>query len=234
MVFGRHDLTRDPPISRVDLVACRNTLMYLNAETKAYVLPRLHYALREGGYLFLGRAEMVLGGGTGRFTPVSLKHRIFVATPHHLPATPSSSDFAERRPFDLAAPVPEPLDAGQAPLLSPADYRPGPVAELLVDVDLVVTGANDAARDLLALDAHDVGRPLRELPVAFAPARSRDPGPPGDRRRLVARPGDRPLRHVRRPGPDHRGPDSADSRRAAAGGRRRHHLRRRPRRGAAA
>ncbi|MGO9855801.1 MAG: CheR family methyltransferase [Acidimicrobiales bacterium] len=169
VVFGRHDLTRDPPISRVDLVACRNTLMYLNAETKAYVLPRLHYALREGGYLFLGRAEMVLGGGTGRFTPVSLKHRIFVAAPHHLPATPSSSDFAERRPFDLAAPVPELLDAGQAPLLSPADYRPGPVAELLVDVDLVVTGANDAARDLLALDAHDVGRPLRELPVALRP-----------------------------------------------------------------
>ena len=88
VVFGRHDLTRDPPISRVDLVACRNTLMYLNAETKASVLPRLQYALREGGYLFLGRAEMVLGGGTGRFTPASLKNRIFVAMPHHLQADP--------------------------------------------------------------------------------------------------------------------------------------------------
>ena len=169
VVFGRHDLTRDPPISRVDLVACRNTLMYLNSETKASVLPRLQYALCEGGYLFLGRAEMVLGGGSGRFTPASLKHRIFVAMPHQLQATLYPSEFAERSPFDLAAPVPEPLDAGPAPLLSQADYRPGPVAELLVDADLVVTGANDAARDLLALDAHDIGRPLRELPVASRP-----------------------------------------------------------------
>ena len=46
VVFGRLDLTRDPPISRVDLVACRNTLMYLNAETQAFVIPRLQYALR--------------------------------------------------------------------------------------------------------------------------------------------------------------------------------------------
>ena len=233
VVFGRHDLTRDPPISRVDLVACRNTLMYLNAETKASVLPRLQYALREGGYLFLGRAEMVLGG-TGRFAPASLKHRIFVATPHLLLATPFSSDFAERRLFDLAAPVLQPLEEGEAPLLSHADNRPGPVAELLVDVDLVVTGANDAARDLLALDAHDIGRPLPRAPGGDAPARSRDPGPPGDRGRLLARPGNLSLRHARRPGPDHRGPDPADSRRAAAGGRRRHHLRRRPRLGAAA
>ena len=41
VVFGRLDLTRDPPISRVDLVACRNTLMYLTAETQKYVIPRL-------------------------------------------------------------------------------------------------------------------------------------------------------------------------------------------------
>ena len=46
VVFGRLDLTRDPPISRVDLVACRNTLMYLNAETQGFVIPRLQYALR--------------------------------------------------------------------------------------------------------------------------------------------------------------------------------------------
>ena len=124
VVFGRHDLTRDPPISRVDIVVCRNTLMYLNAETKAYVLPRLQYALREGGYLFLGRAEMVLGGGTGRFSPVSLKHRIFVALPHHLQAGPFSSAFVERRPFDLAAPVP--LMRRRGPVSAP--LRPGRAA----------------------------------------------------------------------------------------------------------
>ena len=169
VVFGRHDLTRDPPISRVDIVVCRNTLMYLNTETKAYVLPRLQYALREGGYLFLGRAEMVLGGGTGRFSPVSLRHRIFVALPHHLQAGPFSSAFVERRPFDLAAPVPLMVDPGPSPLLSDLVEQPGAVAEILVDADLIVTGANDAARQLMALDVQDIGRPLRELPVASRP-----------------------------------------------------------------
>jgi two-component system CheB/CheR fusion protein len=169
VVFGRHDLTRDPPISRVDVVACRNTLMYLNAETKASVLPRLQYALREGGYLFLGRAEMVLGGGTGRFSPVSLRHRIFVALPHHLQADPFSAAFVERRPFDLAAPVPLVVDAGGSPLLSDVGEPSGAVAEILVNDDLIVTGANDAARQLMALDVRDIGRPLRELPVASHP-----------------------------------------------------------------
>jgi len=98
VVFGRLDLTRDPPISRVDLVACRNTLMYLNAETQGFVIPRLQYALRHDGYLFLGRAEMVLRGGAGRFGPVSLRHRVFAALPSLLLAAVPAPSEAARRP----------------------------------------------------------------------------------------------------------------------------------------
>ena len=65
----------------MDLLACRNTLMYLNSETQGFVIPRLQYALGDSGYLFLGRAEMVLRGGNGRFAPVSLRHRVFAALP---------------------------------------------------------------------------------------------------------------------------------------------------------
>ena len=63
VIFGQHDLLVDPPISRVDLLLCRNTLMYFNADAQARVLERLHYALADDGVLFLGRAEMLLASG---------------------------------------------------------------------------------------------------------------------------------------------------------------------------
>ena len=62
VIFGRHDLIQDAPISRIDLLVCRNTLMYLNAETQSKVLARFSFALREGGYLMRGKAEMLLRG----------------------------------------------------------------------------------------------------------------------------------------------------------------------------
>ncbi len=168
VVFGRLDLTRDPPISRVDLVACRNTLMYLNAETQAYVIPRLQYALRHDGYLFLGRAEMVLRGGAGRFAPVSLRHRVFGALPTPLlPGPPVSSD-PRRRGYEVGRPdVPSPAEG----LPSPPSEEPEEslVAELLVNPDGALTGANDAARDLFGIGPDDMAQHLGHLRPAFEP-----------------------------------------------------------------
>ena len=76
VIFGRHDITRDAPISRLDLLVCRNTLMYFNVETQSHVIDRFHFALRDGGYLFLGKAEMLLSDGN-RFEVVSMRQRIF-------------------------------------------------------------------------------------------------------------------------------------------------------------
>ncbi|HEY7605181.1 MAG TPA: protein-glutamate O-methyltransferase CheR, partial [Actinomycetes bacterium] len=76
VIFGRHDLIQDAPISRIDLLVCRNTLMYLNSETQAHLLARFSFALREGGYLALGKAEMLLAH-TDLFSPVDLKRRVF-------------------------------------------------------------------------------------------------------------------------------------------------------------
>ena len=59
VIFGRHDLVHDAPISRIDVLTCRNTLMYLNAETQTQVLNRLHFALCDDGLLFVGKAEML-------------------------------------------------------------------------------------------------------------------------------------------------------------------------------
>ena len=63
VIFGRNDLVQDAPISRIDLLVCRNTLMYFNAETQARILGRFHFALADGGVLFLGKAEMLLSHG---------------------------------------------------------------------------------------------------------------------------------------------------------------------------
>src|SRR3954454_12275332 len=60
VVFGRHDLLQDAPISRLDLLVCRNTLMYFTADAQSSVLERFRFALEHGGYLFLGRAETLL------------------------------------------------------------------------------------------------------------------------------------------------------------------------------
>src|SRR5205807_227614 len=76
VIFGRHDLVADAPISRIDLLSCRNTLMYFNAETQARILARFHFALEDGGYLLLGKAEALLSGNED-FETVDLKKRIF-------------------------------------------------------------------------------------------------------------------------------------------------------------
>jgi two-component system CheB/CheR fusion protein len=77
VIFGRHDLVQDAPISRLDLLVCRNTLMYFNADTQSRVLARFHFALNDTGVIFLGKAEMMLTRAN-LFNPVHLKHRIFM------------------------------------------------------------------------------------------------------------------------------------------------------------
>ncbi len=75
-VFARHDVTHDPPFANVDLVSCRNLLIYFGAALQRRVVPSLHYGLRRDGYLVLGRSESI--GGFGElFEPVDKKHKIF-------------------------------------------------------------------------------------------------------------------------------------------------------------
>ena len=60
LIFGRNNLVDDAPISRLDLLVCRNTLMYLTAETQGDILRHFHFALRNTGVLMLGKSEMML------------------------------------------------------------------------------------------------------------------------------------------------------------------------------
>jgi two-component system CheB/CheR fusion protein len=75
-VFSTHNLTRDPPFSRLDLIVCRNLLIYMEAALQQHVTSIFHYALRPGGYLFLGPSESLTGPGE-MFRTLDKKHRIF-------------------------------------------------------------------------------------------------------------------------------------------------------------
>jgi two-component system CheB/CheR fusion protein len=79
-VFSRHNMTADPPFSRLDLVSCRNVLIYMDAALQKRVLPLLHYALNPGGFLFLGSSENV-GTAIDLFQVVDARHRIFSRNP---------------------------------------------------------------------------------------------------------------------------------------------------------
>ena len=75
-MFTGQSLLADAPFSRLDLVSCRNLLIYLNPEAQQKVLSLFHFALREAGVLFLGSSETI-GSITDHFEPISKKHRIF-------------------------------------------------------------------------------------------------------------------------------------------------------------
>ncbi|MCD9097303.1 ATP-binding protein [Luteimonas fraxinea] len=76
VVFARHNVLGDPPFSRLDLICCRNLLIYLDRSAQAIVLEMFAYALKPGGYLFLGNAESI-DASEGAFEPVSKEHRIY-------------------------------------------------------------------------------------------------------------------------------------------------------------
>ncbi|WBJ98787.1 chemotaxis protein CheB [Methylocystis parvus] len=76
VVFTVQDLLADPPFSRLDLVSCRNLLIYLRPEAQEKVIALLHFSLREGGVVLLGAAETI-GSVDGRFEPISKANRIY-------------------------------------------------------------------------------------------------------------------------------------------------------------
>jgi two-component system CheB/CheR fusion protein len=76
VVFAEQNVARDPPFSKLDLVSCRNVLIYMDQILQKKILPLFYYTLNEGGYLFLGSSES-LGKGSDLFSTVNNKWKIF-------------------------------------------------------------------------------------------------------------------------------------------------------------
>jgi two-component system CheB/CheR fusion protein len=75
-IFARQNVVKDPPFSNLDLVSCRNLLIYLGPDLQKRLIPILHYGLKPGGYLILGGSEN-LGAFTDHFAPVDKKNKIY-------------------------------------------------------------------------------------------------------------------------------------------------------------
>jgi two-component system CheB/CheR fusion protein len=165
VIFGRNDMVQDAPISRIDLLACRNALMYFNAETQSRIVTRLGFALKPHGILFLGKAEMLLNH-TAIFEPLDLKRRFFRKA--------LTGDVRELVP--TATPVPpvrrSPAEDDVHSLRTEA-FLTSPVAQLVVDSQGQLALVNHRAGTLLALTERDLGRPFHDLEVSFRPAELR-------------------------------------------------------------
>jgi len=160
VIFGRNDLVQDAPISRIDFLVCRNTLMYFNADTQTKILERFHFALAPRGMMFLGKAEMLLSH-TRIFEPLDLKRRVFrkvanspVGYSHFV-----SHGYPARRPADVSG-----LDQ-----LREHAFSASPVAQIVVTGDEVTALINQQAEIAFGLSERDIGRKLWDLDVSYRP-----------------------------------------------------------------
>jgi two-component system CheB/CheR fusion protein len=165
VIFGRNDLVQDAPISRIDLLACRNTLMYFNAETQSRIVSRLGFALRPKGVLFLGKAEMLLNHAT-MFEPLDLKRRFFRKAAH-----PHGDEITEG--MGVRQIKSRLADGNDLEPLRTEAFLNSPVPQLVVDQSGQLALLNHRASSLFALSDRDLGRPFQDLEVSFRPAELR-------------------------------------------------------------
>ena len=161
VIFGRHDLVQDAPISRIDLLVCRNTLMYFHTEAQSRILARFYFAVNPGGYVLLGRAEMLFSHAA-MFTAQDLKRRVFqtVPKPNHrdrlLLLAQTGRDIMPNHPSHLAR-------------LREAAFESDGVPQIVLDLSGTLAAANGPARAQFRLTPRDTGRPLQVLDVSYRP-----------------------------------------------------------------
>jgi two-component system CheB/CheR fusion protein len=96
VVFAKQDLAKDPPFSKLDMISCRNVMIYMSQVLQKRILPLFHYALNSGGILFLGSSETI-GSFNDLFVPIDKKNKIYTKKTI---ASPLPMDFVSR--YDAA------------------------------------------------------------------------------------------------------------------------------------
>ena len=176
VVFTVQDVLADPPFSRLDLVSCRNLLIYLKPEAQAKVISLFHFALREGGILLLGSAETA-GDTTGRFELVSKAERVYRhigrSRPGDLGFLPGNGELSRARLREGQATSVRPHHTGMAELCRQLVIDAYAPAAVLTDRNLeclFFLGATDRylhvprgapTRDLLSMAPNNMRTRLR-------------------------------------------------------------------------
>src|SRR5262249_15404391 len=145
VIFGRNDLMQDPPISRVDLLLSRNTMMYFNAPAQERILSNFYFALTRRGYLVLGKAESLQRRGD-LFVPYDLKRRV---------CTRNTAPEVEPRAARLRGLAEEGAVALPQPPIEPA-FEQAPLSQVVVDSGGRVAAINHHARAMFGLKSGDV------------------------------------------------------------------------------
>jgi len=166
VIFGRHDLIVDAPISRVSILICRNTLMYFNTEAQSRILARFHFALTDPGILFLGKAEMLLTHPQ-LFAPIDLRYRTFRKV--------SKDHWRDRLAIMTQANGDEPAPASPRAFLYPSAFDASPHAQFIIDNEGRLALFNERARALFNILPTDIGRPMQDLDLSYRPLELRSP-----------------------------------------------------------
>jgi two-component system CheB/CheR fusion protein len=164
VIFGRNDLVHDAPISHIDLLLCRNTLMYFNEETQSRVVRRFHFGLDPAGLLVLGKSDMLV---TQRdlFVPTDLKRRVFRKAAGAAPAEPVAPA--------AGSPARDAGAGGDGSALRDSALEAGPVAQVIVDGRGTIVSVNQPARAMFGLNGQIVGRLLQDLDLSYRPVELR-------------------------------------------------------------
>ncbi len=165
IIFGRHDLVKDSPISKLDLLVCRNTLMYFDTKLQDSIVSRFHFAMKDDGYLFLGKSEMLLTHAE-LFRPINLKYHVFSKVPRTTPR--------DRLLNNIPAPNPEMQARRDKQLnLVKSAIDALPLAHVVVDMEGKLIMANEKARSLFGLATADLGRSFKDLELFYLPVELR-------------------------------------------------------------
>jgi two-component system, chemotaxis family, CheB/CheR fusion protein len=162
VIFGRHDLIQDAPISRVNILLCRNTLMYFNTEAQNRILARFHFALVPEGVLFLGKAEMLFTYSQ-LFAPIDLRRRLFRKI--------AKDGWRERMAIVNRA-TDDDVN-GQNGLMYSAILDASPHAQIAIDNGGTLAMFNERARSIFNIVPSDVGRPIQDLEMSYRPVELR-------------------------------------------------------------
>ena len=155
IVFAQHDLEKNAPMSKIDLLVCRNVLMYFNREAQASILIRFHFALKNTGFLFLGKSETLINRRQ-IFTLVHPLHKVFakglkLELEDHLAINPKFYNQQSADPTSMQN------------YFWKAAFQNNPVAQFAINFNGCLMAANKQANILFKLTLDDLNRPFQEL-----------------------------------------------------------------------
>jgi len=156
IIFGHHDLAQDAPMSKIDLLMCRNVLIYFNTQAQESILVRFHFALKNTGFLVMGKAETLVNRRL-IFNSINLKQRVYrkglnLEIEDNLLLNPNKS-----RQKQLIDPL------TRDSYFWRTAFETNPFAQLAIDANGYLLRSNQQANRIFGLTLDDWNRPFLEL-----------------------------------------------------------------------